>query len=606
MRLALCQLNATVGDIAGNAQRIRTGMRAAAEAGAELVLFPELALTGYPPEDLLLKEHFLADAASALHELAGDAHGVVAIVGFPERAEDVYNAAAVLADGSVHAIYRKVYLPNYGVFDEQRYFQAGPAGAVIDIGADRLGLTVCEDIWEPGPPASEEALAGATLILNISASPYHAGKGSERERMFAQRARDNLACVAFCGLVGGQDELVFDGHSCVIDHTGATIARAAQFREELLVCDVDLRAAAAARLRWPSGSARSSQRPAARRTERRAVILPPLPPPAPPAAPAPTPAPAPLAPLAPMEAEVYAALTLGLRDYVHKNGFQHVVLGVSGGIDSALVACLAIDALGPERVSAAIMPSPYSSSATQHDARALAAALGLRTHELAIESIMDAYEHALHAELAGRQPDLTEENLQARIRGNLLMALSNKFGWLVLTTGNKSEMSVGYTTLYGDLAGGFAVIKDVPKTLVYRLCTWRNSADGATAADAIASQAGEAPAGADDTAAVAAREPIPLSIVERAPSAELRHDQRDEDSLPPYELLDRILEGYVELDRSREQLIAQGLPEHDVDRTIRLVDLAEYKRRQAPPGIKITARAFGRDRRMPITNRYRG
>jgi NAD+ synthase (glutamine-hydrolysing) len=586
MRLALCQLNATVGDIAGNAERIREGTRAAREAGAELVLFPELALTGYPPEDLLLKEHFLADAAAALRELASETHGVVAVVGFPERAEDVFNSAAVLADGEVHAIYRKVYLPNYGVFDEQRYFQAGPAGAVLDLGHRRLGLTVCEDIWEPGPPASEEALAGATLIVNISASPYHAGKGAERELMFAQRARENLACVAFCGLVGGQDELVFDGHSCVVDHTGATLARAAQFQEELLVCDVDLEAAAAARLRD------ASQRPAARRSERRAQLLAALPdvPDAAPVKPG-----GPLTePLTPVEAEVYGALVLGLRDYVRKNGFERTVLGLSGGIDSALVACLAADALGHERVNATIMPSPYSSPATQEDARALAAALGLRTHELPIEPVMRAYEQELSDEFAGRDPDLTEENLQARIRGNLLMALSNKFGWLVLTTGNKSEMSVGYSTLYGDLAGGFAVIKDVPKTLVYRLCEWRNSPAGPSAARAGTS-------GADGV-----ERPIPVSIIERAPSAELRPDQRDEDSLPPYALLDRILEGYVELDQSREQLIAQGLPAPDVDRTIRLVDLAEYKRRQAPPGIKITPRAFGRDRRMPITNRYRG
>jgi NAD+ synthase (glutamine-hydrolysing) len=571
MRLALCQMNATVGDIADNAQRIREGMRAARDAQADLVLFPELALTGYPPEDLLLKEHFLADSAAALQEVAADARGLIAIVGFPERAEDVYNAAAVLADGKVHAIYRKVYLPNYGVFDEQRYFQVGPGAAVIDIGAQRIGVTVCEDIWEPGPPASEEALAGATLIANISASPYHAGKGAERERMFAQRARDNLACVAFCGLVGGQDELVFDGHSCVLDHTGAMIARAAQFQEELLVCDVDLDAAAAARLRDPS------QRPAARRSAGRAIVLPALPA-ITHAAPAPSADQRMADLLAPAEAEVYAALTLGLRDYVQKNGFQHVVLGLSGGIDSALVACLAVDALGPDCVSATIMPSPYSSTETQDDARALAGALGVDAIELPIEPAMDAYQQLLHERFAGLAPDLTEENLQARIRGNLLMALSNKFGWLVLATGNKSEMSVGYTTLYGDLAGGFAVIKDVPKTLVYRLCEWRNS-----------------PAG-----------PIPHTIIARAPSAELRHDQRDEDSLAPYELLDRILHGYIELDQSREQLIAAGLPEHDVERTIRLVDLAEYKRRQAPPGIKITARAFGRDRRMPITNRYRG
>jgi NAD+ synthase (glutamine-hydrolysing) len=597
-------MNATVGDIAGNSRRIRDGANAARDAGAQLVLFPELAITGYPPEDLLLKEHFLADAATALRELARDISGIVAVVGFPERAEDVYNSAAVLADGSVAAIYRKVYLPNYGVFDEQRYFQAGRGGAVLDVGAERIGLSVCEDLWEPGPPASDEALAGATLIVNISASPYHAGKGAERERMFAQRARDNLACVAFCALVGGQDELVFDGHSVVIDHTGTTIARARQFDEELLVCDVDLSAAAAARLRD------AGHRPAARRAERTAEILRAIPAAAEAVAPASAPARAPgiAELLAPIEAEVYAALKLGLRDYVEKNGFEQVILGVSGGIDSALVACLAVDALGAGRVNAAVMPSPYSSSETQQDARRLGAALGIRVHELSIGSILDAYLQTLRAQLssptdssgfvgaggaAARGEDLTEENLQARIRGNLLMALSNKFGWLVLATGNKSEMSVGYTTLYGDLAGGFAVIKDVPKTLVYRICRWRNSPGGAGA--------GSAAAGASSV-----ESPIPDSILQRAPSAELRRDQRDEDSLPPYDVLDRILQGYIELDRSREQLIAQGLPEHYVDLTIRLVDRAEYKRRQAPPGIKITTRAFGRDRRMPITNRYRG
>ena len=599
MRLALCQMNATVGDIAGNAERIREGRRGAAAAGAELVLFPELALTGYPPEDLLLREDFLTRAAAALQELASEAGGPVAVVGFPERAEDVYNAAAVLAGGRVHAIYRKVYLPNYGVFDEQRYFQAGSAGADIDLGAARVGLTVCEDIWEPGPPASEEALAGATLIVNVSASPYHAGKGLERERMFAQRARDNLACVAFCALVGGQDELVFDGHSCVVDHTGQTIARAAQFREELLVCDVDLEAAAAARLR------EAGHRPAARATSRTvAQILPPVSPP-PSSAPAHGRSGGPVAELlAPEEAEVYAALSLGLRDYVEKNGFRHVVLGLSGGVDSALVACIAADALGPERVSAAVMPSPYSSAETQADAHTLGGRLGLQLFELPIADILEAYKGDLGqspgggadggpwavgtggpAQSSDGAGDLTEENLQARIRGNLLMALSNRYGWLVLTTGNKSEMSVGYTTLYGDLAGGFAVIKDVPKTLVYRLARWRNS-----------------PAGAQEGAA----EPIPTSILERAPSAELRPGQRDEDSLPPYDVLDRILHGYIELHLGREQLIAQGLPADAVEHTIHLVDRAEYKRRQAPPGIKVTERAFGRDRRMPITNRYRG
>jgi NAD+ synthase (glutamine-hydrolysing) len=507
-------------------------------------------------------------------------------------------------------------LPNYGVFDEQRYFQAGAAGAVIDIGAERVGLTVCEDIWEPGPPASEEALAGATLILNISASPYHAGKGIQRERMFAQRARDNLAYVAFCGLVGGQDELVFDGHSFVVDHTGETIARAGQFREELLVCDVDLEGAAAARLR------EAGHRPAARSpASGRAQLLPGVPAPRSKAvARAPLP-PALAEPLVPLEAEVYAALSLGLRDYVEKNGFAHVVLGLSGGIDSALVACLAVDSLGSERVSVAVMPSAYSSAATQRDARALADTLGASLHELAIDAVLGAYLQSLDEDLddgsdgavsavssssgaaagvsaaggaaagtvarAGTDAgEVAQENLQARIRGNLLMALSNRFGWLVLTTGNKSEMSVGYTTLYGDLAGGFAVIKDVPKTLVYRLCRWRNS-----------------PAGG---AGRAVQQPIPASIIERAPSAELRPGQRDEDSLPPYELLDRILHGYIELHQGREQLIAEGLPVAEVEHAIRLVDGAEYKRRQAPPGIKISERAFGRDRRMPITNRYRG
>ena len=585
MRLALCQMNPTVGDIAANAARIRAGLDRAREAEADLVLFGELALTGYPPEDLLLREHFLTDARAALSELATHAHGLVAIVGFPEHAEHVYNACAVLADGAVQAIYRKVHLPNYGVFDERRYFQPGSSGATIELGGQLVGLTVCEDIWLPGPPASQEAADGARLILNISASPYHAGKGAERERMFADRAREDGVPIAFCGLVGGQDELLFDGHSFVVDDAGETIARAAQFEEDLLLCDLDLDpdlepdAAASVHATQARGLTPGARPPLAVLPGRtpatpRARIVARL-----------------TEPLAPAEAEIYAALMLGLRDYVEKNGFSHVVLGLSGGIDSALVACLAADALQAERVSAAIMPSPYSSSATQNDARALAAALGIRTHELQIEPVMEAYTMTLETELAGRESDLTEENLQARIRGNLLMALSNKFGWLVLTTGNKSEMSVGYTTLYGDLAGGLAVIKDVPKTLVYRLCEWRNSPT-ATAAE-----------GALNT--LRARAPIPPSILQRAPSAELRHDQRDEDSLPPYELLDRILYGYIELDQGREQLIADGLPEPEVDRAIRLVDLAEYKRRQAPPGIKVTTRAFGRDRRMPITNRYK-
>ncbi len=546
MRLALCQINVTVGDIAGNRDRILQAVGQARARSAELVLTPELAVTGYPPEDLLLREHFIADARTAVLELAerlGDAEGAV-IVGAPiAEGGRIYNAAVVLANGAIQTVYRKMHLPNYGVFDERRYFASGSAGQTIEVAGATVGVTVCEDLWQPGPPATEEAGAGARLLINISASPYHAGKGAEREQLFGQRARESGAYVAFCGLIGGQDELVFDGHSFVLDPYGETVARGAQFVEDLVICDLDL------------------------------------------TGPVTHPLVRPRKPLAPVEAEVYAALELGLRDYVQKNGFANVVLGLSGGIDSALVACLAADALGSERVNVAIMPSPYSSVETQSDAHALARALGVRAHELPIGIAMQAYERTLHDEFAGLGADITEENLQARIRGNLLMALSNKHGWLVLTTGNKSEMSVGYTTLYGDLAGGFAVIKDVPKTLVYRLCAWRNS-PGARATGAA--------------------DPIPHSIIARAPSAELREDQRDEDSLPPYALLDRILQGYIELDRSREQLIAEGLPEHEVDQTIRLVDIAEYKRRQAPPGIKVTTRAFGRDRRMPITNRYTG
>ncbi len=569
LRLALAQVDVTVGDIEGNERTIADTIARARAAGAQLVLFPELTVTGYPPEDLLLKEHVLRDARAAVGRLAAEATGVVALVGFPERAADVYNAMAVLADGAVQAIYRKVYLPNYGVFDEQRYFQSGEGGAMIALDDTLVGLTICEDVWEPGPPASDEALAGATLLVNLSASPYHAGKGTERERMLIQRARDNITAVAFCNLVGGQDELVFDGHSLLIDHEGEVVARGRQFAEDLVIADVDLEGPRALRLRD------TRRRPAARRAQLHVPVLARLELPERPKGPAPGGV---VAPLLERRAEVYHALVLGLRDYVEKNGFRHVVLGLSGGIDSALTACVAVDALGPERVSTAIMPSPYSSSATQDDARELAGNLGVERIELDIVPVMRAYDDTLTGVFHGREDDVTEENLQARARGNLLMALSNKFGWLVLTTGNKSELSVGYSTLYGDLAGGFAVIKDVPKTLVYELTRHRND--------------------------VAGRELVPATIIDRAPSAELRPDQRDDDSLPPYERLDPILEGYVEDDLGREALIARGHDPEDVDKVIRLVDLAEYKRRQAPPGIKISTRAFGRDRRMPITNRY--
>ncbi len=570
LRLALAQIDSRVGDIEGNVEKISQRIAEAREAGAELVLFPELAVTGYPPEDLLLKEHFLLAAREAVAELAREAEGIVTLVGFPERADDVHNALAVLAERELKAVYRKSVLPNYGVFDEQRYFQVGEGGAVLQLGDARLGLTICEDIWTPGPPFSDEALAGASLILNASASPYHAGKGVERERMLMQRARDNLAAVAFCNLVGGQDELVFDGHSLLLDHEGTVLARGPQFAEALVVASVDLQAAMTARLRdtrlrKPVAAALPQVRRLGELTRREDAGQD-------------TPG-GDVTPLLEPEAEVYAALVLGTRDYVEKNGFDRVVIGLSGGIDSTLTLLVAVDALGTDRVTTVTMPSRYSSSGTRDDAKVLADNLGVELREIAIAPAMETYDEMLASHFEGREADITEENLQARIRGNLLMALSNKFGWLVLTTGNKSENSVGYSTLYGDSAGGFAVIKDVPKTLVYRLVDFRNARD--------------------------ADHPVPRSIIDRPPSAELRDDQRDADSLPDYDTLDAILEAYIEEDADPEQLERAGFPREAVDKVIELVDRAEYKRRQAPPGIKITPRAFGRDRRMPITNAYR-
>ena len=575
LRVALAQLDTTVGAIDANAAKISWSIARAREQAAQLVVFPELALTGYPPEDLLLKTHFVDAAGAALRELARETRDIVALVGFPERADDVYNAAAVLADGEVAAVYHKVFLPNYGVFDEQRYFQAGTEGALIELNGVALGLTICEDIWEPGPPATTEALSGAQVIVNLSASPYHAGKPLEREEMLVQRARDNLATVVFCNLVGGQDELVFDGCSVVVDQDGDVVARAPQFEEALVVCEIDPGAAAAARLR--DARHRAGVR---REREGGAEPVPTLAslkvPPADPSIEVGGPVAEPLGP----EAEVYRALVTGLRDYVEKNGFERVVLALSGGIDSALTALIAADALGADRVTCVTMPSPYSSKGTRADARAIAENLGTDLLELPIDGLIEAYDGALSGTFDGHEPDITEENLQARVRGNLVMALSNKFGWLVLTTGNKSEMSVGYATLYGDMAGGFAVLKDVFKGWVYRLVRWRNETEGS--------------------------ELVPGSVLDRPPSAELRYEQRDDESLPSYDVLDRILEGYVEEDLDADQLVREGLPRDEVERVIRLVDLAEYKRRQAPPGIKISTRAFGRDRRLPITNRFGG
>lgn len=589
LRLALCQIDATVGDVDGNAAKIAAAMTQAAEAGARIAVFPELAISGYPPEDLLLRERFLRDCRDAIGDLAAGApEGLVAVVGWPERDEDVYNAAAVLDGGDIVASYRKLHLPNYGVFDELRYFQHGPGPATIAVDGHRIGLTICEDIWQPSDPLEREALSGARLILNLSASPYDLGKGERRERMLITRARDHLAAIAYCGLVGGQDELVFDGRSALVGHDGTVLARAKEFDEDLLICDVDLEVVGAARLRD------TRRRVPARRLDEAVPVLAAITdglhageePPQTTADAEPQPG----FPPQPRDiggrvtdpltgpAEAYAALVLGTRDYVRKNGFGDVVIGLSGGIDSTLVALLAVDALGADRVRAATMPSRYTSDGTRGDAHELAARLGIELLELPIEGPFKAYEEALAEPFAGRAPDLTEENLQARIRGTLLMALSNKFGWLVLTTANKSETSVGYSTLYGDMAGGFAPLKDTPKTLVFELTAWRSTRDGG--------------------------ELVPPEIITRPPSAELRPDQKDEDSLPPYDVLDAIIAGYIERDLSRDQLVASGLPAEHVDRALGLIDRAEYKRRQGPPGIRLTSRALSRDRRVPITNRY--
>jgi NAD+ synthase (glutamine-hydrolysing) len=573
LRIALAQVNVTVGDIEGNARLIGDWIGRAREAGAQLVVFPEQAITGYPAEDLWLKPHFVDAARRALDQVASTAEGLVALVGYPERDGATYNSVAVLADGAVRAAYRKQLLPNYSVFDERRYFEPGDTPALIELGESMVGLTICEDIWYPGPPASVEALAGAGLIVNPSASPYHRGKGADRERMIQQRARETGAAFAVCNLVGGQDELVFDGHSVVVSERGETVARATQFAEELLVCDLVVAEAPDRHGRGgdpeepPSGAAHLVAHFDAPGVTRPGDDAPPH-----------------LAELLQPEAEVYEALKLGLGDYVRKNGFERVLVAVSGGVDSALVALIAVDALGPQGVSCVVMPSPHSSAETQADARRIVENLGADLVEIPIEGAMRTYDELLANSADGMRavpgPDLATENLQARIRGNLMMALSNRYGWLVLTTGNKSEMSVGYATLYGDMAGGFAVIKDVPKTLVYRLVRYRN--------------------GLSD------RELVPESVLERPPSAELRPDQLDEDSLPPYDLLDRILAAYVEEDLGRDEIAADGIPAELVDEVISMVDRAEYKRRQAPPGIRITPKAFGRDRRLPITNRYRG
>ncbi len=568
IRIAMAQINTFVGDIQGNVETIRAYLARARKVGVDLVLFPELAVTGYPPEDLLLKPSFLRANVDAVRALVPESTGLTAVIGFADVNEDVYNAAAILHDGTWAHTYHKHYLPNYAVFDEERYFDAGTSVPVFRRDDVTFGVSICEDIWYPaGPPDTEALHGGARLLLNISASPYHDGKGRTREQMLRTRAADNAAVVAFCNLVGGQDELVFDGQSIIANERGEVIARGAQFEEDFIVADVDIGAVFRWRLHDPRRR-KATDRPLP------VVTLPAL------ASPSTKPAVGshivePLGHLA----EVYQALVLGTRDYVRKNGFEQVVIGLSGGIDSSLVACVAADALGPENVIGVSMPSRYTADMSNDDAAKLAENLGIRYMRIPIESVFEAYLGVLADPFAGTEPGVAEENIQARIRGNYLMALSNKFGWLVLTTGNKSEMSVGYATLYGDMAGGYAVIKDVLKALVYDLARWRNTREDGPV--------------------------VPERAITRPPTAELRPNQKDSDSLPPYGVLDPILRAYVVEDLSPEEIVAAlDVDEATVSRVVRMVDRAEYKRRQAPPGVRITVRAFGKDRRLPITQRY--
>jgi NAD+ synthase (glutamine-hydrolysing) len=570
MRLALAQINPVVGDLDGNRALMLERLEEARAAAADVVVFPELAVTGYPPEDLLLRPGFVRAAERSLAQIAGAARGIVAIVGTPIFRRDLYNAAAVCAGGEVRALVEKRFLPNYGVFDEFRYFAPGRGLVVFEHGPVLFGVTICEDMWQPGPPATDLALAGAHLLVNISASPFHLLRDREREEMFRTRARDNAAFVAFCNTVGGQDELLFDGHSVVLDDEGRVLARAPGFEEALLVVDLDPTSVVGRRLTDARRRALAQDRGDFGHVETVHVGSPRAHEQAPAAG---------VTPFLDDLEQMRIGLELGLADYVRKNGFAEVVVGVSGGIDSALVAVLAAEALGPDRVHCVSMPSRYSSEGTRTDARRLAENLGCAFREVAIEPVVAAYLETLSPLFAGRDPDLTEENLQARIRGTLLMALSNKFGWLLVATGNKSELSVGYATLYGDMAGGFALLKDVFKTDVFRLARHVNERAG--------------------------RELVPQSIIDRAPSAELRADQLDEDSLPPYPQLDPVLEAYVEQDRTLEELSSDGFDRDVVQRAVALVDRAEYKRRQAPPGVRLRPKAFGRDRRTPITNRWR-
>ena len=578
LRIALGQYNFVVGDVDANRDRVIDVIGKARSAGVSLVAFPELALTGYPPEDLLFKPRFIESNLRALDAVVAASQGITAVVGFVDRQSDIYNAAAVITDGRLAGVYHKQILPNYGVFDEERYFQSGNESLVFRLGDVNIGVNICEDIWVPGGPAREQALRGdADVIVNLSSSPFHDGKGLLREQMIATRASDHGVVLAYCNLVGGQDELVFDGGSLVADQSGAIVARANRFDEQLMIVDLDVESAFRHRLHEP------------RRRKEKATAGSPIVPiqlDAPAVSPSDDTRTDNIAIPGPPKSrpedrlsDIYNALIVGTRDYVRKNGFEKVLVGLSGGIDSALVAAIAYDALGADSLGLVTMPSRFSSDGTISDAQQMADILGIKLLTLPIQNIFETYLSELEGEFAGRPFDTAEENIQPRIRGNLLMALCNKFGWLVLTTGNKSEMSMGYATLYGDMAGGYAVIKDIYKTLVYELSDYRNSLEGGAV--------------------------IPESIITRPPTAELREDQLDTDSLPPYDVLDPILEAYVEEDKSLREIVDLGYDEKLITRVIRSVDLNEYKRRQSPPGVKITPRAFGRDRRLPITNRCR-
>lgn len=554
--MALAQINTTVGDLDGNLARCIEKAGHAEALGADLVVFPELTLTGYPPEDLLLRPGFLRRCREVLDAFARSSGNICSVIGFAGCDTAVYNSAAVVSGGAVRSIYRKMFLPNYGVFDEKRYFSPGDKEGLFFLNDVGVGLTICEDIWVDGGPYKKLGrFLGADVIVNISASPFHAGKIREREDLLRRRSIESGVPIAYVNLTGGQDELVFDGGSLVFDREGTCILRARSFTEEMAVIDLE----------FESGSPPVPENVARIKLSTR---------PKRPSVPSPA-----IAPPLREEEEVLAALVLGTRDYLGKNGFHTAVIGLSGGIDSSLVAAVAVEALGAEHVVGVTMPSRYTSTGTRSDAETLAANLGIRFMELPIHDVFEAYLRTLSDAFRETEPGLTEENLQARIRGTLLMALSNKFGWLVLTTGNKSETATGYCTLYGDTAGGFAVIKDVPKTMVYRVSRLVNERAG--------------------------RDIIPESIIARPPSAELRPDQKDSDSLPPYDILDPILKCYIEEDRCLDEIVSRGFDPDTVRRVFQLSDTSEYKRRQAPPGVKITPRSFGRDRRLPITNRFR-